>query len=80
MLLNRVNMSLTYFGETLSQQVRKLRKSRRAFNISKETFDLNLVILDIIKDYVIKLEKLPKFNSHFKKKKVFNCMVLIIRT
>ena len=38
------------------------------FNISKETFDLNPVILEIIKDYRIKLEKLPKFDNQFKKK------------
>lgn len=38
------------------------------FNISKETFDLNPVILEIIKDCRIKLEKLPKFDNQFKKK------------
>lgn len=38
------------------------------FNISKETFDLNLVILDIIRDCVIKLEKMPKFKGQFNKK------------
>ncbi len=54
---------------SLSENILTLIKIEgNLFNISKETFDLNLVILDIIKDSVIKLEKLPKFNSHFKKK------------
>ena len=38
------------------------------FNISKETFDLNLVIMDIIKDCENKIKKISKFNSQFEKK------------
>ena len=54
---------------SLSENILALTKMEgNLFNISKETFDLSLVILDIIKDCESKLKKMSKFNSQFEKK------------
>jgi two-component system, OmpR family, sensor histidine kinase VicK len=54
---------------SLSENILAITKMEgNLFNISKETFDLSLVILDIIKDCVNKIKKMSKFNSQFEKK------------